>query len=200
MVAPWSAPMQSKKVGFYTEWYLHLHVKNYLDFVYLKTKSFGTWTDVDEMARPAGALAEPSIMKPIPMILPASWPVHLAAGSPFLSSSNTALAAVVANGHSHLACNSYFYSVETRVHTHTHTGFKRPYLARQTFHTNKQALWTWRQAASSSAGKSIWTSLRPTLTASEADPVDLLSNAHSKSKRMGKNWGTVDFSGFLWLS
>lgn len=105
---------------FYTEWYLHPHVRDNLDFVYLKIKSFGILTDVDEMARPAGALAEPSVTKPIPMILPASWPVHLAAGSPSLASSNTTLAVVVASGHAHLACNSYFYSVETRVYIHTH--------------------------------------------------------------------------------
>lgn len=43
-------------------------------------------------------------------------------------------------------------------HTHTSNGLTSP---RQTFHTSKRALSTWRHAASSSAGKSIRTSSRP---------------------------------------
>lgn len=148
------------------------------------------------MACPAGicALAVPSVSKRFPMIRPASWLVHLAAGPVCLASVHVTQAAVVSNGHAHLDCNGYFYSVET--HTHTQTHFKRTQLARQTFHTNKRALWTWRHTASSSAGKSIWTSsrtsappwprLKPTLSTCCQMPL-------SKSKRMGKNWQTVDF-------
>lgn len=54
-----------------------------------------------------------------------------------------------------------FLHTHTYAHTHTRAHFKRTHIARQTFHTNKRVLWTWRHTASSSAGKSIWTSSRP---------------------------------------
>lgn len=153
-------------------------------------------SDMGEMAHPAGisALALPSVTKLILMMLQAGcapgcgiwcvWPVC-----------TYTRAAMVSNRHTQLDCNGYFYTVEND--THTHTSFKRTHLARQTFHTNKRALWTWHHTASLSAGKSIWTSsrpstppwprLKPTLSTCCQMPL-------SKSKRM---WLELDGCGFL---
>lgn len=104
-------------------------------------------------------------------------------------------AAMVSNRHTQPDCNGYFYTVEKD--THTHASFKRTHLGRQTFHTNKRALWTWHHTASLSAGKSIWTSSRPStppwphlkLTLSTCCQMPL-----SKSKR---TWLELDGCGLL---
>lgn len=157
--------------------------------------------------RPAGscALDVPSVSKLFPMIPPASWLVHLAARPVCLASVHITQATVVSSRHAHLDLHQLFLLGEA--HTHTLLHFKRAHLARQTFHTNKRALWTWRHTASSSAGKSIWTSsrpsappwprLKPTLSTCCQMPL-------SKSKRMGKRacgrrCQSLDSSGFhLW--
>lgn len=123
------------------------------------------WTDAGESDKCPQRVAVPWMchlpyLNSFPWSPPMSWLLHLAAGLLCLASLHITQATVVSNRHAHLDCNGYFYT-HTYAHTHTRAHFKRTHIARQTFHTNKRALWTWRHTASSSAGKSIWTSSRP---------------------------------------
>lgn len=61
-----------------------------------------------------------SLSKLFPVIPPASWPVHLAARLVCLASVHITRATVVSNGHAHLDCNGYFYTMK-HAHAHTHT-------------------------------------------------------------------------------
>ena len=84
------------------------------------------------------------------------------------------------------------FTRNTNTHTHTHTHFKRTHLARQTFHTDKRALWRRRHTAQS-AGKSLRTSSRPSDRV--WSPPWRPAVKYPSANQRGTNWDDVDFTG-----
>ncbi|CAK6962515.1 hypothetical protein EYF80_039153 [Scomber scombrus] len=138
----------------------------------------------------------PSVSKLFPMIPPESWLVHLAARLVCLASVHITQATVVSNGHAHLDCNGYFCTVQ-RTHTLQTDSTRPPNIPHQQASTLNVAphclLECWE------VYMDIITTLPATLTTSEADPVDLLTNTPQQIKEDEKerrNWSNLDSKHF----
>lgn len=133
-----------------------------------------------------------SLSKLFPVIPPASWPVHLAARLVCLASVHITRATVVSNGHAHLDCNGYFYTMNT--HTLQTDSSRPPNIPHQQASTLNVAphclLECWE------VYMDIIMTLSATLTTSEADPVNLLSNTLQQIKEDGKE---REETGRIWI-